>query len=244
MAERVLILGGTQEARELAEALEADPRFDAVLSLAGRTRAPRLAGRSRSGGFGGADGLARYLAEQAIGRLIDASHPFARRISAHAAAAGVPTLRLERPAWRPGEGDRWIAAGDEASARAALPAAARRVFLALGPQQLAAFAGDRDRWYLVRRIDPPDGPPPLFHGDWIVGRGPFAAADEEALLRANRIDVLVARNSGGAAMRGKLDAARTLGLPVVMIARPPAPASMETVGSVAAALAWLAAPAG
>jgi len=259
MADRVLILGGTEEARALATALAApqaaplaaDARFAPVTALAGRTAAPAaLAGEVRVGGFGGADGLASHLRDGGYAALVDATHPFAARISAHAeaaaAAAGVPRLALVRPAWTAAPGDRWIAAADEAAAAAALAglglADGATVFLALGRQRVDAFAslaaGMAGLRFLLRTVDPLDPPWPGCRV--LVGRGPFAAAAERALLVDERVAALVCRNSGGASGAAKLAAARERGLPVVMIARPPPPAP-PCVADVAAALAWLAA---
>jgi precorrin-6A/cobalt-precorrin-6A reductase len=247
MADRVLILGGTEEARALATALAADARFAPVTALAGRTAAPAaLAGEVRVGGFGGADGLAAYLRDGGYAALVDATHPFAARISAHAeaaaAAAGVPRLALVRPAWTATPGDRWIAAADEAAAAVALAglglADGATVFLALGRQRVDAFAGMAGLRFLLRTVDPLDPPWPGCRV--LVGRGPFAAAAERALLVDERVAALVCRNSGGASGAAKLAAARERGLPVVMIARPPPPAP-PCVADVAAALAWLAA---
>ncbi|HTY65534.1 MAG TPA: cobalt-precorrin-6A reductase [Alphaproteobacteria bacterium] len=242
---RVLILGGTTEARELA-GLAAErwgSRIDLVTSLAGRTAAPaRVAGRVRRGGFGGAAGLAEFLRREKIDYLIDATHPFAARISRHAAdaaaAADVARLTLTRPPWRPGSGDRWIEVDDAAAAAAQLPALGRRVWLTVGSGDFAAFAGLKGIWFLVRRIDPPAAPLPLRDHTLILGRGPFVVAAERALLAEHRIEVLVCRASGGAATGAKLEAARTARLPVVMIRRPAATAG-PAVGSPRAALAWL-----
>jgi len=243
---RVLILGGTTEARELAELAAGrwGSRIHLITSLAGRTMAPaRIAGHVRRGGFGGAAGLAEYLRREKIDYLIDATHPFAARISHHAAdaaaAADVAHLTLARPPWRAGKGDRWIEVGDAAEAAARLPALGRRVWLTVGSGDFAAFAGLEGVWFLVRRIDPPPAPLPLADHTLILGRGPFAAADEARLLADHRIEVLVCRASGGAATGAKLAAARTARLPVVMIRRPVATAG-PAVDSPRAALAWLA----
>ena len=238
---RLLILGGTAEALELAKTCTARPQLEVISSLAGRTRAPGLPpGEVRIGGFGGAGGLARFLAERGIDRVIDATHPFAAQIGAHAEQAcrevGVPRLRLLRPPWAPQPGDHWIEVDDLAEAALRLPKLGRRVFLTVGHQDLGAFAG-LDRWFLVRTIEPPSALP-LRHGEWLAGRGPFAIEDELALLRVHAIDALVSKASGGAATYAKLAAARQLGLPVVMVRRPPPPAG-PVAHSVEAALAWL-----
>ena len=241
---RVLILAGTSEAAALAEACAAHGGVETISSLAGRTRSPRhLAGGSRVGGFGGAAGLERYLRHAAIDRLVDASHPFAVQIGRHAAAAAaaaaVPRLRLLRPPWRPVEGDRWLEVDNLAAAARLLPEVGRRAFLTVGHKELDAFCGIEGVWYLIRTIEPPAGPPgPAL---CLQARGPFALADELALLRAHRIEVLVTKASGGDATYAKLAAARALGLPVIMVRRPPPPAG-PLVDSVAAALAWLERP--
>jgi precorrin-6A/cobalt-precorrin-6A reductase len=237
----LLILGGTAEAMELAGACAARPGLEAITSLAGRTRTPGLPpGEVRIGGFGGAAGLARFLAERGIDRVIDATHPFAAQIGAHAEQAcreaSVPRLRLLRPPWPSAPGDHWIEVADLAEAAQRLPELGRRVFVTVGHRDLGAFAG-LDLWFLVRTIEPP-GALPLRRGQWLAGRGPFAVEDELALLRAHAIEVLVTKASGGAATYAKLAAARQLGLPVVMVRRPPPPPG-PVVDSVEAALAWL-----
>jgi precorrin-6A/cobalt-precorrin-6A reductase len=239
---RLLIIGGTAEARALAEACAPRPDLAVMTSLAGRTRAPRdLPGEVRVGGFGGAEGLARFLRAGAIDRLIDASHPFAQQIGRHAAAAcqaaGVPRLRLLRPPWRRQAGDRWIEVADLTEAARHLPELGRRAFLTVGHKDLAAFAGLADLWFLIRTIEPPE-PLPLEQALWLHARGPFPLDAELALLRAHRIDVLVTKASGGAATYPKLAAARELGLPVLMLRRPPPPAG-PLVATVAEALEWL-----
>jgi precorrin-6A/cobalt-precorrin-6A reductase len=237
-----LILGGTAEAVELARACATRPAVEAISSLAGRTRAPELPpGEVRIGGFGGAAGLARFLAERRIDRVIDATHPFAAQIGAHAeracCAAGVPRVRLLRPPWTREPGDHWLEVADLAEAAQRLPALGRRVFLTVGHLDLEAFAGSA-LWFLVRTIEAP-GALPLRQGQWLAGRGPFTLEDELALLRRHAIEVLVTKASGGAATYSKLAAARQLGLPVLMVRRPPPPPG-AVVDSVEAALAWLA----
>ena len=237
----LLILGGTAEAVELAGACTDRPRLQVISSLAGRTRAPGLPpGEVRIGGFGGAGGLARFLAERGIDRVIDATHPFAAQIGAHAERAcreaGVPRLRLLRHPWTREPGDHWIEVADLAQAAQRLPDLGRRVFLTVGHQDLGPFV-HLDLWFLVRTIEPP-GVLPLRQAQWLAGRGPFAVEGELALLRTHAIDVLVTKASGGAATYAKLVAARQLGLPVVMVRRPPPPPG-PVVDSVEAALAWL-----
>ena len=240
---RLLLLGGTGEAAALAKRLAGDKRIEAITSLAGRTRSPAaIAGQVRSGGFGGVSGLAGYLTAEKIDLLIDATHPYAAAMPHAAAAAcanvGIPRLRLLRPPWQPEAGDRWIATADLAAAAAALPGLADRVLLTTGQRDLDAFAALRDIWFLIRLIEPPAGGLPLARCEVRLDRGPFRAEDEIALLRDNRIGALVSKNSGGAATYGKIAAARALGLPVVMITRPPQPAG-ETATTLDACQAWL-----
>ena len=244
--EKLLILGGTAEGRALAAAAQArfGPALAVISALAGRTRAPLLpAGEVRIGGFGGADGLAAYLRDERIGLLVDATHPFATRISAQArdaaARTGTPRLVLVRPPWRPVPGDRWIDAATVEAAAAAIPAGTERVFLTVGARSLAPFALRPECWFLVRLVDPPAAPVPLPRHRLICARGPFAEEDERALLAEHRIDCLVTRASGGEATAAKLAAARALGLPVVMVRRP-APPPGAHAASVADALSWIA----
>jgi precorrin-6A/cobalt-precorrin-6A reductase len=239
---RVLILGGTGEARVLAELLAERENFDVVVSLAGRTSGPvPSGGGQRRGGFGGTAGLATYLKEQRIDALIDATHPFADQISRHARlaaeACGVARLVLRRPAWVRLPEDRWIEVSDHAAAAAALPGLGRRVWLSFG-DGLEAFAGVADTWCLVRRIEPMPEPPPLPCCEIVLGRGPFTVADERALIAHHRIDVLLSKASGGDATFAKIVAARELGLPVVMIRRPP-PEPGPAVDTPIEAVAWL-----
>ncbi|MFF4172000.1 cobalt-precorrin-6A reductase [Streptomyces sp. NPDC001744] len=220
----VLVLGGTTEARALAGLLH--PRVRVTSSLAGRVARPRLPeGEVRIGGFGGAEGLAAWLREHAVDAVIDATHPFAERISFHAARAAasthVPLLALRRPGWVPEEGDDWRDVGSLDEAAAALDALGDRVFLTTGRMGLAAFAA-RPEWFLVRSVDPPDGPVPA-RADILLDRGPFTLDGERGLLRRHRIDVLVTKDSGGAATAPKLTAAREAGVPVVVVRRPPVP---------------------
>ena len=249
MTRRVLILGGTSEASALAQALVvADTEVDVITSLAGRTAAPRLPpGRTRIGGFGGVDGLLRYLRDDRIDALIDATHPFAAVMpwNARAAgdAAGVARLRILRPGWLASIGDRWHRVPDLAAAADALrELGARRVFLTTGRQELAPFAGLPDIWFILRSIESPDVPDGL-HGEVLLARPPFTVEAERALLTTHRIDVLVTKDSGASATEAKLVAARNVGVPVVMVDRPPAPPG-PMVESVPAALVWLASLAG
>ncbi|MBS0517750.1 MAG: cobalt-precorrin-6A reductase [Proteobacteria bacterium] len=240
---RVLILGGTTEASALARLLAGEPRFEATLSLAGRTAAPKSQPLpTRIGGFGGAEGLARFLRDERIDVLIDATHPYAARISANAVAAAratdTPLASFVRPGWTAQPADRWQIARSATEAAERLGPAPRRVFLSLGRQELHAFAVAPQHHYLARVIDPPertDLPPDL---RLLQARGPFDRASEVRLLVDERIDVLVSKNAGGAATYAKIEAARELGLPVVMIARPDKPGG-ESVTHVEQALAWL-----
>ncbi|MFC4534702.1 cobalt-precorrin-6A reductase [Sphaerisporangium dianthi] len=223
----VLVIGGTGEARRLAAALVQRPELRVVSSLAGRVTDPRLPeGEVRVGGFGGPERMAAWLLEQGIRAVVDATHPFAERITASAvracAAAGVPLLVLRRPGWTEGPGDdwRWVASLDEAATT--LPALGRRAFLTTGRQGLSAFAGLDGLWFLIRTVDPP-GPPLPQHCHLLLDRGPYTLASELALMRAHRVDMLVTKDSGGGMTMAKLAAARELGLPVVVVRRPPLP---------------------
>lgn len=247
---RLLLLGGTAEALAIASALAGRAELEVITSLAGRTRAPaQPEGTLRTGGFGGLNGLLDFLRRERIDLVIDATHPFAERISRHAAvaawSAGLPLLRLERPPWQRQPDDIWYELSSLERAARILPKLGRRVFLTVGAGELAAFAALTELWFLVRLVEPPQTPPPLARHELILGRGPFSAAAELRLLEQHRIDVLVAKNSGGDATYGKIAAARALGLPVVLLRRPPPAApserAPETVASVEAALAWLAA---
>lgn len=240
---RILILGGTTEASALARQLAGDPRFEATLSFAGRTAAPQSQPiATRVGGFGGVDGLARYITERAIEAVIDATHPYAPRISANAVVAcgraGVALASLVRPAWKAEAGDKWETAPTAVAAALAIGKAPRRVFLALGRQELHSFAPLAQHHYIARLIDPPQGVRP--HNLVLVQqRGPFDFDAELRLLKELKIEVIVSRNSGGSATYPKIEAARVLGLPVIMITRPVKPVG-HIVRSAEDALAWLA----
>lgn len=242
----LLILGGTAEAAELARRADAHhgKTVRIITSLAGRTRAPRLPGEMRAGGFGGAEGLRGYLEENAVSAVIDATHPFAATISAHARdaclRARVPRLALVRPPWQAGPGDRWIEAADFDEAARLLPGLGRRAFLALGRDHLAAFADIEGMWFLVRVVDASGPVLPLAAGAVVAGRPPFSTADEEALMTAHGIEVLVTKQSGGTSGRAKLEAAGVLGIPVLLIGRPAAPEG-GGVATVEEALAWFSA---
>jgi precorrin-6A/cobalt-precorrin-6A reductase len=238
----VLILGGTGEARRLASDLATRSDLRVVSTLAGRVRAPRLpAGEVRIGGFGGPAGLAGWLRAERVSAIVDATHPFAERISASAAEAaavtGIPILRLRRPGWvaRPGDDWRWV---DSLAAAAALVAdTGRRAFLTTGRQGLAAFAGLDAAWFLIRCVDEPEPPLPK-HRLLLLDRGPYTVDGELDLLRTHRIDLLVSKDSGGEQTGAKLTAARELGLPVLMVRRPPEP-DLPAVPTAAATLRWL-----
>jgi precorrin-6A/cobalt-precorrin-6A reductase len=223
-ARRILILGGTKEANLIAGRLVERPGFDVTTSLAGRTREPKPpAGRLRSGGFGGSEGLAEVLRRERFDLVVDATHPFAERISANAAAAcaatGLPLLVLARPRWAPETGDDWLIVPSLETAASAIPAGAR-VLLALGSQHLNPFSSRGDVRFIVRMVDPPEMPPALPDHQIVLGR-PSAAADEEAgLLQRFAVTHIVCRNSGGAGAYAKIEAARRLRLPVIMIDRP------------------------
>lgn len=244
-APHILILGGTGEAAALAGAVVAcgSDRVKVTTSLAGRTAAPAaVPGESRVGGFGGPDGMARYLKEAGVSVVVDATHPFATQVSRHAvtacSAAGVPRLRLDRPAWTPGDGDRWHMMPSISDAAQALPDYGRRAFLTVGRTELAPFAACRDVWFLVRTVDRPETPLPLANSVLEIGRGPFDVAAERDLMSRHEIDILVCKASGGDMTRAKLDAARALQCPVLMIARPRAPDGPR-VHSVAGAMDWI-----
>jgi precorrin-6A/cobalt-precorrin-6A reductase len=239
---RALILGGTGNANQLAAAL-ADARIDAIYSYAGRTRIPLPhALPTRLGGFGGTGGLAAFIREAHITHVIDATHPFAAEMSRNAveacAAVSVPLIALERAPWTKMPDDRWTEVPDIAGAVTALPEAPARVFLAIGRQHIAPFAAKLQHDYTLRFVDPPDEALPLPRADVIVSRGPFTLQGDLELMRSRGIEWLVARNAGGDGARAKIEAARELHLPVIMIARPELPErpSVERIEDV---LSWL-----
>src|SRR5258706_14285340 len=224
---RLLILGGTSEARALADALAIRPGLDVTTSLAGRTIEPRRPkGNIRVGGFGGPSGMAEYLKSAAIDQVIDATHPYAAAISAHALEAcriaGRPLLRLERKAWAPQVGDRWIVVDNLAAAATVAPQMGRRAFLTIGVKELSVFATAKKIWYLVRLVDRPAEPLTLRDYQLILARGPFTLGDARALMERHRIDLVIAKNSGGGGPPAKNPAPRGLGLPPRFL-RPPAP---------------------
>lgn len=252
MPGRVLLLGGTGEAAALARRIVAAlPDVALVTSLAGRTREPVLPpGEIRIGGFGGLDGLVHYLEQEAITLLVNATHPYAVEMSAHAVAAqartGIPLLRLLRPAWRKQPADTWIKASNVQSAAGICRWLGKRVLLAVGSQEIAHFAGLPRAHFVVRMVDEPDAPLPLEDYEVIAARGPFALNDERRLLLELGIDLVVAKNSGGEATFAKIAAARELGIPVVMVERPEATLhpGCDTVQTVDEAFAWIAARCG
>ena len=241
---RILVLGGTTEASALAERLATRPHFDPLLSLAGRTRSPRTAPiPTRTGGFGGEAGLARFLKDEGIAAVIDATHPFAARISHNAARAcaeaGVPILALRRPPWAPEPDDRWIEVSAIPDAVDALGKRPRRVFLTIGRTELAYFEAAPQHSYLVRTIEPVGEAFSVPNMAALQDRGPFDVERERDLMRSEAIEVVVTKNSGGQATYPKIAAARALGLPVVMVARPEMPDGVPNVPTPEEALIWL-----
>ena len=238
---RVLVLGGTGEARALATAVQGVPGVHVTSSLAGRLTDVRLpTGDVRVGGFGGAPGLAEWMRN--VDAVIDATHPFAARITANAVDAarvtGTPLLVLCRPAWERTPADDWRDVADLDAAAEALADLGEHVFLTIGRQGVAAFAGLDRHWFLVRCIEPPSPPTPRRH-ELVLDRGPFTLAGELDLIRRHAIDVVVSKNSGGAMTAAKLEAAREIGLPVVMVRRPALPAGVRVVAAVDDAVRWV-----
>ncbi|GAA3508087.1 precorrin-6A/cobalt-precorrin-6A reductase [Streptosporangium album] len=244
----ILVLGGTDEARRLAAALAGRAGTHVVSSLAGRVRDPRLpVGEVREGGFGGPAGLRAWIGEHRIDVVVDATHPFAARMTASAVEAtgraGVPLLILRRPGWQAAPGDDWRWVPSLAAAAELLPEVGERVFLTTGRRSLPVFAGLDGLWFLARSVDPPQPPAPR-RLEVLLSRGPFTVEGELALMRDHRVDVLVTKDSGGQMTTAKLLAARELGLPVVVVRRPPHPAGVPAVGTVEEALTWLETTAG
>lgn len=241
----VLVLGGTTEARRLAQALAGDPSYRVTTSLAGRVSAPVLPpGEVRIGGFGGPGGLAAWITAHRVTHLVDATHPFAERMSFNAAEAqaltGVPLLALRRPGWTPRPGDDWTFADSLDDAAERLPGLGARAFLTTGRMGLHTFAHLTDTWFLARSVDPPAAPvPPQL--EVLLDRGPFTLEGERELIARHRIDVLVTKDSGGRATAPKLTAAREAGIPVLVVRRPPVPEGVAQAGDTDAALEWLGA---
>ncbi len=232
----ILILGGTGEARELASQL-VERSMSVVSSLAGRVSDPRLpVGEVRVGGFGGVEGLVEWLWVNDIHAVVDATHPFARQITSHAFEAcsllDLPFLVLRRPGFEPRDGWHWV----DSVAEAAVNLPGSRVFLTTGRQDLASFEGC-SQWFLARMVEPP-APPMPSRIEVLLSRGPFTVDGELELMRSREIDVLVTKDSGGEMTSAKLEAARQLDLPVVIVRRPPLPPA-STVSTVDAAVAWL-----
>ncbi|WP_395664496.1 cobalt-precorrin-6A reductase [Methylocella sp.] len=243
MRQNLLILAGTPEALALARAAQG-AGLSGVVSFAGRVeRLPEHPLERRVGGFGGASGLAAYLGAAGITHVIDATHPFAAQMSANAAAAcratRTPLLALTRAPWQEAPGDRWTRVADVAGAVAALRRAPARVMLAVGRTRLVEFAANPQHFYLLRFVDPARAPQPFPDYEVVVDRGPFTEAADRALMQARGVGLVVSKNSGGAGAYAKIAAARALGLPVIMIDRPPRPARAE-VHDAAAALDWAA----
>jgi precorrin-6A/cobalt-precorrin-6A reductase len=236
---RILLLGGTSEARALAARLH--PGVTVISSLAGRVPEPALpVGEVRIGGFGGADGLRRWLLDERIDAVVDATHPYAATITANAAAAcaelRLPHLVLARPAWPAGEAI--VVNSDVEAAKTIAANSFTRVFLTTGRSGAAAFKGV-EAWFLIRAVTPPDAEDLPARNQVVLSRGPYRYDDELALLREHRIDALVTKNSGGVMTRPKLDAAAELGIAVVMVDRPPLPPGVRTVASVEEAAEWV-----
>nr|WP_207223783.1 cobalt-precorrin-6A reductase [Pseudonocardia sediminis] len=235
----MLVLGGTTEGRAVAAALDGRTGLRVVSSLAGRVGNPSLpSGQVRIGGFGGAAGLAQWLRDERVDVVVDATHPFASAMTANAATAcadaGVELVVLRRPGWTAGPGDRWHRVASAAGAAALAPMLGDRVFLTTGRGDLAAFA-HVDAAFLIRSVDAPDPPLPR-EREILLDRGPFTLDDELAVMRGFDARVLVTKDSGGDATAAKLTAARTLGVPVVMIDRPPLPGGVTPVATVADAV--------
>jgi precorrin-6A/cobalt-precorrin-6A reductase len=242
---RVLLLGGSTEATGLARALAGDARFDVTLSLAGRTENPKAQPVAmRIGGFGGVAGLADYVETNRIGALIDATHPFASQISRHAIEAckltQTPLLAVERPAWQPSPEDHWVCVPDIAAGVAALGETSRTVFCGIGKLALNDLRAAPQHRYVIRLIDKPTAPLGLPHVTIVQARGPFSAEDDIELFRAHGVEAVMAKNSGGSATVSKIEAARALSLPVIMVERPFIP-PRPTVTEIGEALAWLGA---
>jgi precorrin-6A/cobalt-precorrin-6A reductase len=239
---RLLLLGGSTEASRLARRLSGHARISATLSLAGRTTNPASATLpTRVGGFGGIEGLSRYLIEEGVDAVVDGTHPFAAQMSENAKAAcaiaRVPLAQFTRPPWNAQLGDTWIEVSDAVEAAAALGSSPKRVFLTVGRQQLVAFRG-LSHHFLVRSIDPPLPETLPKFAEVLLAKGPFTVGEEIDLMRRHAIEIIVSKNSGGVATGAKIEATRSLGLPVVMIQRPTV--QVQTIFyDVEDALAWI-----
>jgi precorrin-6A/cobalt-precorrin-6A reductase len=236
---RVLLLGGTSEARTLAARLH--PGVDVISSLAGRVPDPALpVGEVRIGGFGGVDGMRRWLVESRVGAVVDATHPYAATITAHAAEVcgdlGIPHLVFARPAWQ--SGDAIVVDSDAAAAEAVQANGFARVFLTTGRSGVAVFK-DVDAWFLIRAVTAPDPQTLPRRHELVLSRGPYRYPAEHGLLVEHRIDCLVTKNSGGDMTRPKLDAAAALGISVVMVDRPALPGGVTAVSTMDDAVAWV-----
>jgi precorrin-6A/cobalt-precorrin-6A reductase len=242
----VLILGGTHEAHQLAEELILQPwlpNLRLLTSLAGSTRTPRRPpGEVRVGGFGGAEGLAKFLHTEAVAACVDATHPYAAQISGHAVEAAqrtqTPLLRWERPPWEPALADRWVDVADLDSASRWISGHPHRVLLTTGLRNLEAFQACLQSWFLVRTIEPPQLDRPWPQARFLQARGPFTLDAEVSLMQQHRISLLVTKNSGGSMTQAKLEAARQLNLPVLMVQRPRIPPAL-TVSGRSAVVDWL-----
>lgn len=237
----MLLLGGTAEARALAKALH--PDVDVISSLAGRVSEPALpVGSVRIGGFGGVDGLQRWLTDEHIDAVVDATHPFAATMTAHAAQAcaelSMPYLVLARPPWKPGEAT--VVTSDTQAAEQVARQGYSRVFLTTGRSGVKAFV-DSDAWFLIRVVTAPDSAVLPRHHQILLSRGPYRYDDELHLFKQHSIDVLITKNSGGDMTRAKLDAAAALHIPILMVARPSLPPGVTTVATVQEAVDWVAA---
>lgn len=240
---RVLILGGIRDSLTLIALVSTIPGLEVINSLAGRTRQSVMAFKpTRVGGFGGVSGLIDYLREQKIDLLIDATHPFASKISWNAAIAtselNIPHLMLVRPPWKKIEGDHWLEVESNEFAAKVLPGLASRIFLSIGRQELASYAHLKDLWFLMRMIEQPELYSPVPLGKILTERGPFSLKEERSLLQKYKIGAVVSKNSGGDATYPKVVAARELGIPVVMIQRPFLPEA-EQATDVESVVSWL-----
>lgn len=240
--QRLLLLGGTTEASQLAQVLAATG-ISAVFSYAGRTEQPVAQPMpTRIGGFGGVEGLARYIRAEGVTHVVDATHPFAAQMSRNAieacALTGTHLCAFERPEWVAGPGDVWLPVADIDAAADALPAAPARVFLAIGKQHLASFARKPQHHYLLRLVDTPVAPLPLPDAEAVVARGPFTADEDLALLKSHRITYVISKNAGGTGAEAKLKAARILQIPVIMIGRPSLP-PRTIFGQVGQVMGWI-----